>query len=241
MFIKVLAFDIWADFGYFRKFYTTTSPLTFSFPPPPTIAGILGSIFGTDKYSNEHLKHFNQCRIGLRIINPTQKIRIGINLAETKGKNIIIPMIEKNPRTQIRTEFLKNPKFRIYVGIEKENETFKTLVQRIKQHESVYTVSMGISELLANFSYVSLFEAELFSNSNLIDLSSPILASNLLTNDLELEQGKKYFKEKMPIIMNQERIVEKYEDVIFEPDGKTIRARVKTYCRLSDGENVSFF
>ncbi len=239
--MKVLAFDIWADFGHFRKFYTTTSPLTFSFPPPPTIAGILGAINGTDKYKNEHLKLFNQCRIGLKIINPTRKIRIGINLAETKGKNIIIPMIDKNPRTQIRTEFLKDPKFRIYVSIEEENETFKTLVQRIKEHESVYTVSMGLSELLADFRYVGLFDAELLSNSSLIDLFSPILVSNLLANGLELEQGKKYFKEKIPIIMNQDRVVEKYEDVIFEPDGKTIRAYVKTYCRLSNGENVTFF
>lgn len=47
--MKVLAFDIWADYAHFRKFYTTTSPLTFSFPPPPTIAGILGAIYGTEK------------------------------------------------------------------------------------------------------------------------------------------------------------------------------------------------
>lgn len=239
--MKVLSFDIWADLGHFRKFYTTTSPLTFSFPPLPTVAGILGAIYGTNKFSHEHLKVFNQYAIGIRIINPTRKIRLGINLAETKGKNIVIPMIDKNPRTQIRTEFLLDPKFRIYVSTEEENEAFKTLVQRIKEHESVYTVSMGLSELLADFRYVGLFEAELIRNSSPIDLFSPILASNLLPNGLELEPGKKYFKEKMPIIMNQERIVEKYEDVIFEPDGKTIRARVRTYCRLSDGENVTFF
>lgn len=239
--MKVLAFDIWADLGHFRKFYTTSSPLTFSFPPPPTIAGILGAIYGTNKYNHEHIIFLKKFAIGIRIINPTRKIRLGINLAETKGKNIVIPMIEKNPRTQIRTEFLFEPKFRIYVGTEEENEAFKTLVQRIKEHESVYTVSMGISELLADFRYVGLFEAELITNSSPIELFSPILVSNLLPKGLELESGKKYFKEKMPITMNQERIVEKYDDVIFEPDGKTIRACVKTYCRLSDGENVTFF
>jgi len=53
--MKVLVFDIWGDYGHFRKFYTTTSPLTFSFPPPPTIAGILGAIYGTDKKTNEYL------------------------------------------------------------------------------------------------------------------------------------------------------------------------------------------
>ena len=48
--MKVLVFDIWADYGHFRKFYTTTSPLTFSFPAPSTIAGILGAIYGAGKY-----------------------------------------------------------------------------------------------------------------------------------------------------------------------------------------------
>ncbi|MFB3896899.1 MAG: CRISPR-associated protein Cas5, partial [bacterium] len=32
--MKILVFDIWGDLGHFRKFYTTTSPLSFSFPPP---------------------------------------------------------------------------------------------------------------------------------------------------------------------------------------------------------------
>jgi len=45
----------------------------------------------------------------------------------------------------------------------------------------------------------------------------------------------------MPIKMNQKRIVEKYDDVIFEPDGKTIKAKVKNYYRLENGENITFF
>jgi len=45
----------------------------------------------------------------------------------------------------------------------------------------------------------------------------------------------------MPIKMNQERIVEKYDDVIFEPDSKTIKAKVQTYYKLENGENITFF
>ncbi|MDI3478645.1 MAG: CRISPR-associated protein Cas5h, partial [Thermoanaerobacterium sp.] len=33
--MKSLIFDIYGDFGHFKKYYTTSSPLTFSFPPPP--------------------------------------------------------------------------------------------------------------------------------------------------------------------------------------------------------------
>jgi len=55
--MKVLVFDLFGDFAHFRKYYTTTSPLTFSFPPPPTIAGILGAIYGASK--EEYLDIFS--------------------------------------------------------------------------------------------------------------------------------------------------------------------------------------
>lgn len=242
--MKVLVFDIWGDFGHFRKFYTTTSPLTFSFPPLPTIAGILGAVCGTDKNTNEYLKAFgrDKCKISLQILSPVKKVRMGLNLLETKGANLRLPMSDKNlaPRTQIRTEFVKFPNYRIYVRHE-DSAVFGRLYESITEHRSVYTVSLGLSELLADFKFVGIYNSEDISNSNAVELSTPIITTNLITEGLDIEIGKKYFKEKMPIKMNQERIVEKYDDVIFEPDGKTIKAKVRNYYRLENGENIAFF
>lgn len=242
--MKVLVFDIWGDFGHFRKFYTTTSPLTFSFPPPPTIAGILGAIYGTDKNTNEYLKLFGngRCKIAVRILNPVKKIRIGLNLLETKGTNFKLPMSDKNlaPRTQIRTEFLKDPKFRIYVSHE-DNKVFDNLIEKVQKHESVYTVSLGLSELLSDFKYVGLYSCDSITNGETAELSSPVTSDNLMPDGLEIETGKKYFKEKIQILMNQYRVVEKYDDIVFEPDGKPLKAKVKTYCKLETGENIAFF
>lgn len=242
--MKVLAFDIWGDLGHFRKFYTTTSPLTFSFPPPPTIAGILGAIYGTNKNTNEYLRVFgtDKCRIALQILGPIKKVRMGLNLLETKGTNLRLPMSDKNlaPRTQIRTEFLKNSYYRIYVSHE-DDTVFDGLCKNIKEHRSVYTVSLGLSELLSGFNYVGLYSCEEVIGGDAVELFTPIIMGNLIQNGLEIETGKKYFKEKIPIIMNQDRVVEKYDDVIFEPDGKTIKAKVQTYYKLENGENITFF
>lgn len=242
--MKVLVFDIWGDFGHFRKFYTTTSPLTFSFPPPPTIAGILGAIYGTDKNTNEYLRVFghDKSSLALQILNPAKKVRIGINLLETKGTNFKLPMSDKNlaPRTQIRTEFLKNPRFRIYVSHE-DNMVFEKLAENIEKHQSIYTVSLGLSELLADFIYVGLYKSDKITDGETVELSTPVTMDDLIEDGLEIETGKKYFKEKMPIVMNQDRVVERYDDVIFEPDGKTIKTRVKTYFKLENGENIAFF
>ena len=243
--MKVLIFDIWGDYGHFRKFYTTSSPLTFSFPPPSTIAGVLGAICGVGK--NEYLKVFslNRCKIALKIVNPVKKVRMGLNLINTKDNHwtplLKITLKSKHePRTQIRTEFLKDPFFRIYFTHEDE-KVFKTIAGLLKEHKSTYTVSLGLSELLADFRYVGEYPAEEKSGNELVELQTPVAETNWIQNGLEIESGKKYFKEKMPIKMNQKRIIEKYDDVIFEPDGKTIKAKVKNYYRLANGENIAFF
>jgi len=239
--MKVLVFDIWADFGHFRKFYTTSSPLTFSVPPPSTIAGILGAIYGTGK--KEYLKLFapDKCRLGIRIVNPVKKIRIGINLINTKG-NYWIPYGNKyhEPRTQIRTELLKDPCFRIYFT-HTDERILEEMTHLLKEHKCVYSVSLGLSELLANFGYIGLFDGEEKSLEEAVEVSTPVTSENLTTEGLVIETGKKYFKERMPLVMNPERIIEKYDEVIFEPEGRTIKAKLSSHVRLENGENIAFF
>jgi CRISPR-associated protein Cas5h len=240
--MKTLVFDIWGDYGHFRKFYTTTSPLTFSFPPPPTIAGILGAIYGTGK--DAYLKIFSsdKCQIAIRIINSVKKARMGLNLVETKGTNLKRPFSDRNLalRTQIRTEFVKDVCFRIYC-IHNDQQIIKGLQQFLVGHKNIYTVSMGLSELLANFKYVGLFDTEKITNGKTAEIFTPIVVSNIVPGGLEIETGKKYFKEKIPLVMTPDRIVKNYEDVIFEPDGKSIKTKVYAYYKLENGENITFF
>jgi len=168
-------------------------------------------------------------------------VRMGINLINTKG-NYWQPVKKKNhePRTQIRTEFLKDPCFRIYVS-HVDGKLFDRLEQNIKEHKSIYSVSLGLSELLADFRFKGIFDADQITDGQLAELFTPISAINLKKNEIEIEANKKYFKEKMPIRMNPDRVVEIYDDMIYEPDGKTIKAQVKTYYKLENGENITFF
>jgi len=239
--MKVLVFDIWGDYGHFRKFFTTSSPLTFSFPPPATIAGILGAIcgFGKDEYLK--LFSFEICKIGLKIASPVKKVRMGVNLINTKDFSWQPIQTEYHePRTQIRTEFLKDPHFRIYVSHE-DSRIFKMLEQNVREHKSVYSPSLGLSELLANFNYLGIIEVEELKDL-FTEISTPIVAGNLIDSGIVIEPGKKYFKEKMPVRMNPDRVIEIYDDVIYEPGGQTIKARVKTCFRIiENGQYITFF
>jgi CRISPR-associated protein Cas5h len=234
--MKVLAFDIKGDYAHFRKFYTTTSPLSFSFPPPPTIAGILGALYGTTKETNQHLKIFgtDQCLLAIRILSPVKKVRMGINLIDTKTS------WQPTVRTQIRTEFVKAPHYRIYFA-HQDRQIYTDVLNLVRAHCSVYTVALGLSELLADFQFQGEYQAEPVTAAEPVEIVTPITEENLHPNGLVIETGKKYIKEKIPMVMNTERIVEKYDNVIFEADGKPLRAAVKNCYQLANGERITFF
>jgi len=239
--MKILVFDIYGDYAHFRKYYTTTSPLTFSFPPPPTIYGIIGAIYGVPKSENLNIFGYDNCKVALQILNPVKKVRMGVNLINTKDNKYFILLKARNhePRTQIRTEFVKFPKYRIYLT-HQEQEIFKKLTEFIQHHKCFFTVSLGLSELLANFYFVGLYECDEVKNyAGYINTIIPI--SKLGERGIIIEPDKKYFKEKIPIKMSPDRVVEIYGDAVYESDGKPIKANINLVHQLKNGATITFF
>ena len=228
---KILIFDIWGDFGHFKKFYTTSSPLTFSVPPPTAIYGILGAIIGLSK--NEYLEFINgrTTKVAIQILKPIKKTRITLNLIDTKNSGSFHLI---KTRTQIKTEFLKNPAYRLFINIENEN-LFDQLITKVKNRENYYTVSLGLANLLANFRFVDLLSADPLKNSNKVDTT--ILAENI--DEIEIKEGKKYFKEKLPIDMNPDREPLSYKDVVMELNGNSLEGKFKN-CHKVGNIVVSF-
>ena len=109
--MKVLVLDLWGDYAHFRKYFTTSSPLTFAFPPKTALYGIVSAIIGLDK--NEYLKYFQdkKCKIAIRILNPIKKTRISINYIDTK---IAVDMGGIICRKQVNLVVLNDVKYRIY-------------------------------------------------------------------------------------------------------------------------------
>ncbi|MBE0068293.1 type I-B CRISPR-associated protein Cas5b [Thermoanaerobacterium thermosaccharolyticum] len=237
--MKSLIFDIYGDFGHFKKYYTTSSPLTFSFPPPPTIKGMLGAIGGISK--TEYLKTFrsDKCKIAVRILRPVKKIRMGLNLINTKD-NFWIPFKKKNheARTQVKMELLKDPMYRIYFSHE-DDELFNDIVEKVRNHHNVYTLSLGLSEMIADYRFVDVKDA--FETGDVeTEISSVLPYKYILDNKIVFEDGKKYFKEKIPFDMDEDRVVLDYSDVVYEANGKSIRSYVlKSW--VIDDEYVMFF
>lgn len=237
--MKILVFDLFGDLGHFRKFYTTSSPLTFPFPPPPTIRGIIGAIMGFGK--EEYLDKTKDISVGVKIINPVKKLRTGLNFIFTKGSSgrfdpTLDPLrkgdINKTLRTQVKVEFVKDPHYRIYISA--GDEFLEELAARVKNHKTHFTVALGLSELLADFSFVGIFDKCPISISDRADSVIPTRT----IKEIDIEKVQKIGKERIPAIMDSDRTVKKYEDVVFNVEGGPIYGLFTDLIKLDSGEVI---
>jgi len=233
-----LVFDVWADYAHFKKYYTTSSPLTFSIPPRTALIGLISGIIGLGKEKYLEVMGKDEAKVAIRIINPVKKIRITQNLINTKG-GYWIPVKKPGhePRTQIRFEYLKEPKFRIYFSHTSE-DIYISLKQNLENHKSIYTPYLGITECIADFRFIMECTVdEKLNGRKFIDIHTILPAS--LLQEINLQPGNKYFKERIPTEMLPGRVVAEYREVLYEAEGKIIKAKVKEALRISNGEIIT--
>ncbi|SDN71955.1 CRISPR-associated protein, Cas5h family [Desulfonauticus submarinus] len=242
--MKIVVFDIWGDLGHFRVPYTTSSPLTFPIPPKTALYGIVGAVLGYDK--KNYLEKFQnrKWKFAIGIKNKISTIRIAENVINTKVVKMFARMPRgKSCRTQINFEFLKNPYFRIYVTSLDNNELNKLKIL-LKEHKTQYTISLGISECLANFRFVGSFEAEKKQLDEFIEINS-IIPLKYLKNSYQinfLKENRKYLRIHMPMEMKSNRELIESEDFILEAYGKTINVKLESYLRIEElNENIVIF
>lgn len=262
--IKILVFDIFADYGHFRKIWTTSSPETYSFPAHSTIAGMLGSIIGVglnDKFTGvketKYLEifNYNDCYIGVRIINPIVKFRSTLSLINTKNNSFEINNIfdsqiiyspicvrgeyKRSPYTIVNIQLLKNPYYRIYV-YHKNSEIFNLLCKCVKNKQIFYHLYLGKSEYLADYKFVGIYVADMYSNINdNIEIKSLTVIPKrkmlrfILDNSTNMEY--EYVKEDIfPIAMDTNREVKIYDEIIYERKGLPVCCCVTEYAELKE-------
>ena len=232
---KIIIFDIWGDYAHFKKPYTTTSPLTYSIPSRTALTGIIGAIMGIRKDKNNEDLNYSKCNLSIRIMNPIKKTIINQNLINTKTAEKMSRMKSKGGRTQIRIENLKDVKYRIYVEIFSEKED-NDLLSRLKNHSPVFTPSLGISENLANFSFIE--EVEYKKEMGDIKLHSVLNIEKIQPQNVIFEEGKEYFVDTYSLEMQEDREVLKYGEILIERKGQEIAVRNIEYIALSNGENI---
>jgi CRISPR-associated protein Cas5h len=234
---EAIVFDIWGDYGYFRRGYTTTSTLSYPFPSRTTLAGIISGILGYEKDSYHELFKSSKSAFALEIKNPLKKIRMNLNVIDTKTGFLLSD--NRGTRSQIPAEFLKDVNYRIYLWLE-NSEIIDDLYGLLSNHKSIYTPYLGISECIANIKLV---------NEGIFDLKKQKVTDgeakirSIVPKDsakIKIEPGKKYGLVKSPAFMNSERVVEGFKEFYYEEEGKKIAIVDGEYYSIGDS-NVIFF
>lgn len=234
--MKAVVFEIWGDYGLFRKFYTTSSPLTFSFPPPTAVAGMIGAVLGLSR--EDYLEKLNASTfdVAVAMINPLKKTRMTINHIETKGA---IEMSKIRERTQTRSEFLKDAKFKLYIYFKDDSlrDEFRELLMNGKTY---YTLCLGLSELIAGFRYLGEYEIDKIKGSEMKSVKSVLLADRIEKEGIEFKKGGKYIKERIPVSMKPDRSVDLYRTALFNANAESMEVRAKDLWSAGDGETIMF-
>ncbi|MGH2459339.1 MAG: type I-B CRISPR-associated protein Cas5b [Chloroflexota bacterium] len=224
---RALIFELWGDYGLFKRFYTTASPLSYAIPPPPSVAGILGAIAGSGKRS--YLRDFgpDRCRVALRLTRPVKKTRLGLNWVNTSGETDLYfrsgVVTAHNP---VKVELLKDPGYRLYVSLE-DPDLQARLGDLLRSGQSVYTVSLGPANLLASFRFVgeeTLARRE--AGSYHVGTVVPVDGVRWppAGRGIGFETGQRFAREHLPRRMEADRRVTGYVDVIVETSGRSFDA-----------------
>lgn len=235
--MNILVFDIWADFGQYKKFYTTSSPLTFSIPPVTALNGLVGAFLGWSKVDNTYIDKANKAglRYAVSIKGQIKKSRMGLNIIETKKAGKMFNNIQQ--RTQVKAEFLYHPNYRILLTASNQ-DVLEKLTDIIASHQSIYTPYLGITECLAEFKYISSYKGIPSLADDYIDVASVIPVAAV--KKIKFENKKKYLRERIPVAMDNDRKVTRYEEVYLEADGKPIKVLLKNSIVNINDQNYVF-
>ncbi|RKY84621.1 type I-B CRISPR-associated protein Cas5, partial [candidate division KSB1 bacterium] len=79
----LIIFDLFGPIAHFRKFYTNSSSLSYSFPPRTTVTGLIAGILGMERDSYYDEFNSSRCSVAISIKNKIRKIMQTVNLLNT--------------------------------------------------------------------------------------------------------------------------------------------------------------
>lgn len=228
---KMLVFTIKGYMAHFRKFYSNSSSLTYSFPPRTTVTGMIAGILGRERDSYYEEFSSNNCSVAISIGAPHRKINQTVNFIRTKNKN---ELNGSAGPTQIPLEILMGEKnkvqFNIYFMHDKK-EIIDELTTRIKENKYIYPPYLGITEFTAELEFIDIVAPSMLEIKN----SKEVVKIDTVVNIDHLQEkgivpgdsNLKILKEKMTSEFAPGREIKNVSSLIFEAFGKRLPVRLK--------------
>jgi CRISPR-associated protein Cas5h len=148
--------------------------------------------------------------------------RLSINLSDKPGP------IGKN-RKPTMMEYIRNPHYRIFFWHSNEDLN-KKLIIYLGTKTSVYTPVLGLAHCLTNFGFKGIAEINSEEDDAIIQTVIPKSKliefdyKYLLDNEIYLQEQSMY-----PLEMNTQREVTKRDSILFDLNGKSMKAKTNEY------------
>jgi CRISPR-associated protein Cas5h len=245
-FKSFLIFDVSGEYGHFRKFNTTTSPLTYGIPTPTALIGVLGAVLGVEredskgriKKGQESLRQVFSSEwtaVGIKVLKPVKRVNIGFNLLDTGAPQTFFNVTN---RTQIEYELLKDPCYRIYLWWEHPRKG--ELIERLENKAFHFSPYLGLSQFTADISWIGEMEGQAIIQNAHLPFQSVINLSELdqANTPINFHQMKNASiqVETLPIEMENTRIVKRYGEILTENNGDAIFCLPNTQSYSIQGE-----
>lgn len=229
---EFVVFDVAGDLAHFRRQYAITTALTYAISPRTALCGLVGAILGLPK--NDSLDEFRDevAVFGLQVIRPVKTGHVSINLVNTKD-NRTFRLEGENPRTTLRYEVLREPRFRVMFS---HPRLGPQLAEALGKGESKFTPCLGLAWMIAWLEGNSrtVIGKVVERDRDVQSFVSPIRCDDV-EGSVHWNTDGVYQRVRMPAVMQPDRKVTRYELYIIDTSGGPINATLRRYWRLADG------
>lgn len=212
------------NWGHFKKPETNNNPLTHDFIVKTAFIGLVGAVLGIGR--EKMLPLFPQLSVdflyGVEVLNPVKKLSWGFT-----SSSAVSSTRQGSPKS---FEFLKNPSFKISLGLRHERsiDVFEQFKAYVIEGHSVYTPVLGWHNCPANLEFVSSGE---FSEPKEGDFSTrSFVETNQELHRPKLDVNFRVGFERVPTYQeNFWNLPEKYKTVIYPDANNTLNINGKYY------------
>lgn len=222
--MRTLVFDVAGEYGLFKKPYSPMSPVSYPLPPPPAVLGMLGALLGIDKDAYHQYFGWERVRVAVALGAPVRTFRAAPNLLQTKDgtDSYFRPRAGQNTHTQVPCVFLREPRFRLFVaGL--DSRVADALTEALQSGQSHYTVTLGLANCLADLTWVGDGERQTLAAGEYAVNTAVALMDGV---SVQYEAGRRYQRLRLPAVMDAERVVHRYQEIVLAEDGEPIRVTV---------------
>lgn len=248
---QFLSFTLSGEYGHFRKYNTTTSPLSYSLPGPTALAGILGAVLGIARENSqgeisddqEHLREAfaeRRCQWAVQVLQPVKKVYIAYNLINTASWKTHYRLDGRahKGRTQIEFELLKEPAYRVLLSW--DHPRLPELAERLHNRTHHFTPYLGLSQCTAQLRGEGLVDAVELPAGDWQPCHSAINLSTLTSGEaapIAFGPEQHYHTDTLPLAMSAGREVSRYGEVLIETRGQALQVKDCPLWQVADYGN----